>query len=171
MVEYRVDLARREWKLLEVNGRFWGSLPLAVASGADFPHYLYQLLVEKKRDFRPDYRVGVHCRTLIADARWFMKNVAQRRSDSYRKSKANIGWEINYTSRAQALRELLHIATLRDHFDTFSLDDTRPSLLDAQQLCRTIARRMSGAIRPDCRRSAWSISAWIKRFRRSKRPS
>src|SRR6185437_10637525 len=37
MVEYRHDRATGETALMEVNGRFWGSLPLAVAAGMDFP--------------------------------------------------------------------------------------------------------------------------------------
>ena len=36
MVEYRLDPATGETVLMEVNGRFWGSYPLAVHSGAGF---------------------------------------------------------------------------------------------------------------------------------------
>jgi predicted ATP-grasp superfamily ATP-dependent carboligase len=42
MVEFKVDSDSREPYLMEVNGRFWGSLPLSVASGIDMP-YLYYL--------------------------------------------------------------------------------------------------------------------------------
>ena len=42
MVEFKVDPQGRCW-LIEVNARFWGSLQLAVDSGADFPWFLYQL--------------------------------------------------------------------------------------------------------------------------------
>jgi protein-tyrosine-phosphatase/predicted ATP-grasp superfamily ATP-dependent carboligase len=43
MVEFRHDRATGESALMEVNGRFWGSLPLAVAAGVDFPLYAWQL--------------------------------------------------------------------------------------------------------------------------------
>jgi protein-tyrosine-phosphatase/predicted ATP-grasp superfamily ATP-dependent carboligase len=43
MVEFRHDRATGEAALMEVNGRFWGSLPLAVAAGVDFPYYAWQL--------------------------------------------------------------------------------------------------------------------------------
>ena len=43
MVEYRHDRATGETALMEVNGRFWGSLPLAVAAGMDFPLHAWQL--------------------------------------------------------------------------------------------------------------------------------
>jgi predicted ATP-grasp superfamily ATP-dependent carboligase len=42
MVEFKVDAHGHCW-LIEVNARFWGSLQLAVDSGADFPWFLYQL--------------------------------------------------------------------------------------------------------------------------------
>ena len=70
MVEFRRDDPSGRTVLMEVNGRFWGSLPLAVHAGADFPHLLY-------RAFSGDgplpeargYDVGVRCRDLIGDTR------------------------------------------------------------------------------------------------------
>ena len=43
MFEFRRDRASGEYVLLEVNPRFWGSLPLALAAGADFPAMLHEL--------------------------------------------------------------------------------------------------------------------------------
>lgn len=43
MVEFKVDADSREPLLMEINGRFWGSLPLSIAAGVDMP-YLYYLL-------------------------------------------------------------------------------------------------------------------------------
>jgi predicted ATP-grasp superfamily ATP-dependent carboligase len=37
MVEFRQDARDGEYKLMEVNPKFWGSLELALAAGADFP--------------------------------------------------------------------------------------------------------------------------------------
>ena len=36
MIEYRYDPQTGDWRFLEVNGRFWGSLPLAVNVGIPF---------------------------------------------------------------------------------------------------------------------------------------
>jgi protein-tyrosine-phosphatase/predicted ATP-grasp superfamily ATP-dependent carboligase len=44
MVEYRYDPETREATLIEVNGRFWGSLALADFAGLEFPWYQWQLL-------------------------------------------------------------------------------------------------------------------------------
>lgn len=41
MVEFKKSVADGEFYLLEVNPRFWGSLPLSEAAGVNFPHLLY----------------------------------------------------------------------------------------------------------------------------------
>jgi predicted ATP-grasp superfamily ATP-dependent carboligase len=40
MVEYKRDASRGEAVLMEINGRFWGSLQLAIDAGVDFPRLL-----------------------------------------------------------------------------------------------------------------------------------
>ena len=44
MAEYRVNRATGEAVLLEVNGRYWGTVSLAVSAGLDLPYYHWQLL-------------------------------------------------------------------------------------------------------------------------------
>ena len=51
MVEFRINVETDDWALIETNGRFWGSLPLAVAAGVDFPRYLYEMLDRGSDDF------------------------------------------------------------------------------------------------------------------------
>jgi predicted ATP-grasp superfamily ATP-dependent carboligase/protein-tyrosine-phosphatase len=58
MFEFRVDRRSGRHVLLEVNPRFWGSLPLAVAAGADFPALWWDLALHD-RGGRGDYRPGV----------------------------------------------------------------------------------------------------------------
>ena len=43
MMEYKQDRRTGDFVLMEVNGRFWGSLELAVAAGVDFPFLACQL--------------------------------------------------------------------------------------------------------------------------------
>lgn len=50
MVEYKRDARTGVDYLMEVNGRFWGSLQLAIDAGVDFP----RLLVDLARGRRPD---------------------------------------------------------------------------------------------------------------------
>jgi predicted ATP-grasp superfamily ATP-dependent carboligase len=42
MVEFKIDSDSREPLLMEINGRFWGSLPLSVFSGVDMPYLYYR---------------------------------------------------------------------------------------------------------------------------------
>jgi predicted ATP-grasp superfamily ATP-dependent carboligase len=55
MVEFRQDSRDGEFKLLEVNPKFWGSLDLALAAGADFPGDLCQMALGATLDFNDDY--------------------------------------------------------------------------------------------------------------------
>jgi predicted ATP-grasp superfamily ATP-dependent carboligase len=43
MVEFRYDPTTGRATLMEVNGRYWGSLPLSVNAGVEFPYYEWQL--------------------------------------------------------------------------------------------------------------------------------
>jgi predicted ATP-grasp superfamily ATP-dependent carboligase len=54
-----------EFSLIEVNGRYWGSLGLAVNSGVDFPWYHYQQLREIDVEWDHTYRTGVRQRRLF----------------------------------------------------------------------------------------------------------
>ncbi len=58
MVEFRYDRARRQSSLLEVNGRYWGTLALAIHSGLDFPWYLWQIAHGEKPEVPVRYSVG-----------------------------------------------------------------------------------------------------------------
>ncbi|MBK6674411.1 MAG: ATP-grasp domain-containing protein [Proteobacteria bacterium] len=66
MVEFKRDLRDGSLRLMEINGRFWGSLQLAIDAGVDFP----RLLADLARGVRPavaPYRLGVQMRWLWGD--------------------------------------------------------------------------------------------------------
>jgi predicted ATP-grasp superfamily ATP-dependent carboligase len=62
MVEYKRDASTGTPYLMEVNGRFWGSLQLAIDAGADFPSLLAALALGDSVPARGAYRVGVRSR-------------------------------------------------------------------------------------------------------------
>ena len=68
MVEYRKQEGSPP-VFMEVNGRFWHSLPLACYAGADFPALLARLAENGEIEPSMGYRVGVRCRWLLGDAR------------------------------------------------------------------------------------------------------
>lgn len=56
MVEFRRDLRDGEYKLMEINPKFWGSVDLALAAGADFPGDLCQAAAGRSLVFTDQYK-------------------------------------------------------------------------------------------------------------------
>ena len=80
MVEYKVDhRSGRNW-LMEVNGRFWGSLQLAIDAGVDFPSLLLQC---SEGNFPREVVVGkpgIRTRWLLGDLDQLLVRLARRRT-------------------------------------------------------------------------------------------
>jgi predicted ATP-grasp superfamily ATP-dependent carboligase len=66
MVEFKVAPDGAPY-LMEVNGRFWGSLQLAIDAGVDFPWLLFQLATGKDLDEVNAYSIGVRWRWWLGD--------------------------------------------------------------------------------------------------------
>lgn len=73
MVEYRYDPHSGVAALMEVNGRFWGSLPLACQAGAPFPWLYYQLFVMGKEVRQTPYQAGARCRFMIPESKRLLR--------------------------------------------------------------------------------------------------
>lgn len=54
---------------MEINGRFWNSLPLAIYAGVDFPSLLAELAEFGEVKSSTSYQSGVRCRWLLGDFR------------------------------------------------------------------------------------------------------
>jgi len=67
MVEFKYDLSRRQFYIIEVNPRYWGSLPLAVRSGVNFPVLHALSALDVKYDSITQYRLGVKMRFFNTD--------------------------------------------------------------------------------------------------------
>ncbi len=67
MVEYKLDAASGTPYLMEINGRFWGSLQLAIDAGVDFPALLVSLALGGHPRPVRRYRVGVRSRWWMGD--------------------------------------------------------------------------------------------------------
>ncbi len=123
MVEFKEDPETGEFCLMEINGRFWGSLPLAVAAGADFPAMLLELLAEGEIQTRPPARTGIYCRNLQKDMHW-MESVLRRN--------APIGL-VSLPSRYQMIKDLLLVVSPRHRFDVQQWRDPRPGIEDMRR--------------------------------------
>jgi ATP-grasp domain-containing protein len=95
MVEFRDDGGDAPW-LMDVNGRFWGSVQLAVAAGIDVPRWWVTMLEHGVVPPSPGYREGVTLRWLWGDVKRFL-NVLRG---------APLGFPGPYPTRRQGLTGL-----------------------------------------------------------------
>jgi hypothetical protein len=86
MVEYRYDAQSDTYWLMEINGRFWGSLPLARHAGAEFAWetYAHAMSIETGRS---EIRER-HARYTIPETRRLIRILFDRRSIADRQFKA-----------------------------------------------------------------------------------
>ena len=150
MVEFKYDPGTGANYLMEINGRFWGSLPLAVAAGADFPGMLFDMLVDGRRDFEQSYKEEVYCRRLTSDVHWY--ELALRRAAPER---LNV-----IPTRRQMFADLLKLFSLRHRFDIQSFSDPVPGLVELVQLVRSYADRLI-----DVLNSKWFLYRQSRRWR------
>jgi predicted ATP-grasp superfamily ATP-dependent carboligase len=62
MVEFKLDETSGAPYLMEINGRLWGSLQLAIDAGVDFPNLLVECATGMKPSPTTSYRIGVRTR-------------------------------------------------------------------------------------------------------------
>lgn len=118
MVEFKVDRRDGRAVLMEINGRFWGSLPLAPAAGLDLPYLYWKMLSgENIADEEKQYKIGIRGRNLVGDTKCLlscMKGVPA-------------GWPGAFPSRGDAVRDYLASFFDPNTFDMiFSAEDPLP---------------------------------------------
>lgn len=133
MVEYRYEAESGRYWLMEVNGRFWGSLPLARHCGALFAWEAYRRMVLRETDAAPMPRDTLRARYMVPETKRLARILLSpgRISDPF--------------FRRRPLTDL--VAYLLSFFDpraryyVFSLSDPRPWLRDMTQMFRKAVRR------------------------------
>ena len=121
MVEFKK--ADERFSLMEVNGRFWGSLPLSYRSGVDFPRSLVDLLEGRPPKASVPYRTGIRSRRFSTDFSWFKRNLVADKRDPYVKTRP----------LGKTLMEYGGFLTGRDHWDHGALSDPKPLLKEIGQ--------------------------------------
>ena len=138
MVEFKWKPETQQYWLMEINGRFWGSLPLAYAAGADFPRMLFDLWVLNKLPSSNEYKKEVYCRKLSADIYWLEQVL--RRSDC--------SGLVRYPSKRQILHDcLLIFHPTRHFFDVQCWYDPVPGLIDIIEILKTYSLRIYDILR------------------------
>jgi predicted ATP-grasp superfamily ATP-dependent carboligase len=118
MVEFRVRPDGTP-VFMEVNGRFWNSLPLSLYAGADFPARLAEMAERGDVRAASGYRLGVRCRWLLGDARHLL--------EVWRG--APEGYAGKYPGRLRATLDFLTPVRGTYH-DNFMMSDPMPELGD-----------------------------------------
>lgn len=131
MVEFRLDKATGQATLMEVNGRFWGSLPLSSRAGMEFSYDLYRMLVKGQRPESRTYHVGVRCRKLREDVEWFKENARIRADDPF----VVRGMIVKKTAR-EFTAELLCLFSPFEPRDVQVWWDPWPGIVDAWEVAR-----------------------------------
>lgn len=130
MFEFRVDRRSGRHILLEVNPRFWGSLPLAVAAGADFPA-LYWDLALHGLEGTAGYRPGI----VKADLTGEFTRAVDRTEEASGLAKL--------AAAASALVTAAMLLLARESADSWAADDPVPW----REERLTLARRARAALR------------------------
>ena len=118
MVEFRVP-TKGPPVFLEVNGRFWNSLALAVHSGADFPRWLAEMAEHGTLTSKPGYQTDVRCRWFLGDTRHLLEVLRGPPP----------GFPGRFPNRLAAIRDFLTPVRGTCH-DNFMMSDPLPELGD-----------------------------------------
>ena len=133
MVEFRLTPDGPE--LMEINGRVWGSLPLAVRAGMDFPGRLADLLLDgpppATEPVATDYRIGQRARNLRLDISWIGSVATGRRRYP----------ELPWPPRRAALGAVASLLDPRIADDLFTREDARPGLAQIAAIGRDALAR------------------------------
>jgi len=129
MFEFRVNVETGAWILLEVNARPWGSMPLPVALGIDFPFLYYKLLVQGVEVPRLRYKSGVYGRNLLPDA-----------SQHFARAKL-AGSSVNLIGfLLRTLAGYMRVLVGKEVYDVLVSDDPAPAWKEIQDKIGSLAR-------------------------------
>jgi predicted ATP-grasp superfamily ATP-dependent carboligase len=115
MVEFKICESTGSPQLMEINGRFWGSLPLAIAAGIDFPLLSYELSSGREPQPKSKHTLGVISRHFLGDAKHLADVLFSR--DAMR--------SVLYPGRLQALKNFV-LAPRGRNSDVIDFSDLSP---------------------------------------------
>lgn len=132
MVEYRYDPAQGRYWLMEVNGRFWGSLPLAHHCGAHFAWEAYRRQILEQTDEAPTPRDDIKARYMVPETKRLLRVMMapDRIEDPF----------FDPTPWKDLRDYVAGFFDMRSRYYVFSSSDWRPWARDLLTMARKLAR-------------------------------
>ena len=118
MIEGKRDLDRGGWRVMEINGRFWGSLQLAIDAGVDFPRLLLDAVTGLPLGEPTSWRQGLRLRWEWGDVDHLLIRL--------RRSRAELRLPADAPGRMAALLQFLTHHPGRDRLEVLRLGDPLP---------------------------------------------
>lgn len=148
MVEYKIDASTGTPYLMEINGRFWGSLQLAVDAGVDFPALLVATALGCHPEPVVSYRTGIRSRWLLGDLDQLLTRL--------RRPRRKLALPHGAVGRLRALLDFLVLWHPGDRTEVFRWRDPAPFVHELSEWIRNTIRPTvrkpsesgQGAIRP-----------------------
>jgi predicted ATP-grasp superfamily ATP-dependent carboligase len=123
MVEFKVDRQSNVPMLMEINGRFWGSLQLAIDAGLNFPYLLYQAMNGVPIAVPNNaYRIGTKSRWLIGDLDHLLLRLT--------KSNVDLRLDAHAVSRGRCVVDFFKLFQPDLHYEVESLTDPGPAFME-----------------------------------------
>lgn len=140
MAEFKQN-EQGEARLMEINGRIWGSLPVAVAAGVNFPVELCELTLQGSPDDTsatlPEYRTGVRVQNFQKEISWILRVLRGTSAHPVMK----------LPKRREALGAMIDLLRPSYTFDILSLRDPMPAVQIASNLCRAGLQALTSRLR------------------------
>jgi predicted ATP-grasp superfamily ATP-dependent carboligase len=137
MVEFKVGAQGP--RLMEINGRVWGSLPLAVRSGMDFPARLVDLWLSgppsPETPADTCYKIGVRARNLELDLLWIAQVLLGKQRYPF----------LPIPGRLAAIATLLGMFNPKNKLDVFTLEDPWPAGAELFKILETFRGKLREA--------------------------
>jgi predicted ATP-grasp superfamily ATP-dependent carboligase len=127
MVEFKIDRATGTAYLMEINGRVWGSLQLAIDAGVDFPSLLVAAACGEQPRAAAPYRVGVRLRSWWPDVDHLLARV--------RHSPERLSLPPDAPDRSSVIRDFFRWRR-GDRMETFRFHDPAPFFRDSAEWIR-----------------------------------
>lgn len=133
MVEFKKDERDGSLRLMEINGRFWGSLQLAIDAGVNFPAMLVEQACGRPVEPVDHYELGVRCRWFWGDVDHLLAIISRRRGA--------LDLPPGYPGRLRALSEFLGAMGPGTRNEVWRRTDPAPGLLETREWFRSLFAR------------------------------